>query len=304
MEARVDPACYAHRVPARGGSTGTVYELLGTEGLSRFSCRFWLPMFKNRILAALPPDELERIQPFLQPVELRLRHVLIDPNRPIDHVYFVEEGIVSVLGVMEDGTAVETVTIGNEGMVGIPVFLGTDRMAAQAFTQVSGRALRLPSEVLRKELARGGVLGRLLGLYTQAMITLIAQNSACNRVHSTEQRCARWLLLTADRAGDAFDLTQAFLSQMLGVRRATVTEIAGALQARGLIDYSRGRIAVTDRAGLEATTCECYRVIISEFDRLLGTGSIPSPLDELELSQDGISTAGDGAPRHVEGIRG
>lgn len=262
-------------------------------------------MLKNRILAALPANELERIEPFLERVDLQLRHVLIDPNRPIEHVYFVEEGIISILGVMEDGTAVETATVGNEGMVGTPVFLGTDRTAAQAFTQVSGWGHRLPVGVLREELARGGELGRLLGLYTQAMITLTAQNSACNRVHTTEQRCARWLLLTADRAGrDTFDLTQFFLSQMLGVRRATVTEIAGALQARGFIDYSRGRITVVDRAGLEATSCECYGVIISEFDRLLGSGTIPSPLDSVEVSQDGISTAGEGAPSHPQEVAG
>jgi CRP-like cAMP-binding protein len=120
-------------------------------------------MYRNRILAALPADELERINPFLERVDLQLKHVLIDPNRPIEHVYFVEEGIVSILGVMEDGTAVETATVGNEGMVGVPVFLGTDRMAAQAFTQVSGWGHRLPAEVLRQELSRGGELGRLLG---------------------------------------------------------------------------------------------------------------------------------------------
>jgi CRP-like cAMP-binding protein len=262
-------------------------------------------MLRNRILAALPAHELERIEPFLERVDLQVRHVLIDPNRPIEHVYFVEEGIVSILGVMEDGTAVETATVGNEGMVGTPVFLGTDRMAAQAFTQVSGWAHRLPADVLRQELARGGQLPRLLGLYTQAMITLVAQNSACNRVHTTEQRCARWLLLTADRAGrDTFDLTQFFLSQMLGVRRATVTEIAGGLQARGLIDYSRGRITIVDREGLEAASCECYRVIVSEFDRLLGRGTIPSPLDDVEVSEDGMSTAGAGAPHEPEAVEG
>jgi CRP-like cAMP-binding protein len=262
-------------------------------------------MPRNRILAALPPDELERMHSFLQPIQMELRQVMIDPNRPIDHVYFVEEGVVSLLGVMEDGTAVETATIGQEGMVGLPVFLGTDRTAAQAFTQVSGRALRMPVDAFREELARGGALAGLLARYTQAMITLISQNSACNRVHTTEQRCARWLLLTADRAGrDTFDLTHAFLSQMLGVRRATVTEIAGALQQRGLIDYSRGHITVVDRAGLEATSCECYRVIVSEFDRLLGTGTMPSPLDSVEVSRDGMSTAGDGAPASLQEVEG
>lgn len=254
-------------------------------------------MPKNRILAALPPEDLERIRPHLELIDLPLRLVLMDPNRPIQHAYFVEEGVVSLLGVMTDGTAVETATIGQEGMVGVPVFLGTDRMAAQAFVQVSGHAYRLPVAVLREELARGGALPGLLGRYTQAMITLLSQNSACNRVHTAEQRCARWLLLTADRAGrETVDLTHMFLSQMLGVRRATVTEIAGGLQERGLIEYTRGRIRIVDRPRLEAASCECYRVILSEFDRLLGAGTIPSPLDAVETSEDGITTVGDGAP--------
>jgi CRP-like cAMP-binding protein len=262
-------------------------------------------MHRNRILSALPREELERLAPVLEPVELKLRKVIIDPNRAIEHVYFVEEGVVSMLGVMEDGRAVETATIGNEGMVGLPVFLGTDRMPAQAFVQVSGHGYRMRAGVLRDELRRGGALPELLGKYTQAVITLLSQNSACNRVHSAEQRCARWLLLTADRAGsDTVDLTHFFLSQMLGVRRATVTEIAGALQGRGLIDYSRGRITIVDRAGLEAASCECYRVIVAEFDRLLGAGTIPSPLDDVEVSEDGLSTAGDGAPHDPEPARG
>ncbi len=262
-------------------------------------------MPRNRILAALPPEELARIEPHLELVELPLRKVLIDPNRPIEHVYFVEEGVVSVLGVMQDGTAVETATIGHEGMVGIPVFLGAESTAAQAFAQVSGRGYRMTADALLRELEHGGAMRRLLGRFTQALITLTAQNSACNRVHSAEQRCARWLLLTADRAGqETIDLTHLFLSQMLGVRRATVTEIAGELQARGLIDYTRGRITLVDRAGLEATSCECYRVIVSEFDRLLEGRATPSPLDDLDISEAGISTAGDGAPQDPASMAG
>jgi CRP-like cAMP-binding protein len=260
-------------------------------------------MPRNRILSALPTQELDRILPALELVDLPLRHVLVDPNKAIEHVYFVEEGVVSILGVMQDGTAVETATIGYEGMLGLPVFLGADSMAAQAFTQVSGSAYRMRADALRQALEQGGALPRLLGRFTQALITLTAQNSACNRVHTAEQRCARWLLLTADRAGrETMDLTHLFLSQMLGVRRATVTEIAGGLQARGLIDYSRGRITIVDREGLEATSCECYRVILSEFDRLLENRATPSPLDEVEISEAGISTAGDGAPVDPEGV--
>jgi CRP-like cAMP-binding protein len=256
-----------------------------------------MTMPRNRILAALPVDELDRIRPALEPVDLPLRQVISDPNRPITHVYFVEEGVVSIVGVMADGAAVETATVGNEGMVGMPLFLGTDRMAAQVFVQVSGHGYRMRADAFQRELAHGGALGKRLGLYAQAMITLLSQNSACNRVHTAEQRCARWLLLTADRVGgDTMDLTHLFLSQMLGVRRATVTEIAGALQARGLIEYSRGRITVVDRPGLEAAACECYGVIASEFDRLLGGGTIPNPLESVDVSEGGMSTAGEGAP--------
>lgn len=262
-------------------------------------------MPKNRILAALPPEELARIQPHLELMELPLRRVLIDPNRPIEHVYFVEEGVVSILGVMQDGTAVETATIGYEGMVGLPVFLGAESMAAQAFAQVSGSGYRMTADALVRELEHGGALRRLLGRFTQALITLTAQNSACNRVHTAEQRCARWLLLTADRAGrDTIHLTHLFLSQMLGVRRATVTEVAGGLQARGLIDYSRGRINIVDRAGLEETSCECYRLIQSEFDRLMEGRATPSPLDDVDISEAGITTAREGAPQDPAGMAG
>lgn len=252
-------------------------------------------MPRNRILAALPPDEQERMLSQMQLVDLELRDVVVDVNRRIDHVYFVEEGVVSVLGVMLDGTAVETATVGFEGMVGLPVFLGADSMAAQAFTQVSGKAYRMRASVLREELGRGGALSGLLGRYTQALFTLMGQSSACNRLHMAEQRCARWLLHTHDRAGtDTFDLTQLFLAQMLGVRRATVTEVAGALQDRGLIAYTRGRITVTDRPGLEAIACECYRIIASEFDRLLDGRATPNPLDQVAVSEDGKSTLATG----------
>ena len=254
---------------------------------------------RNRILAALPAADRERLRASLEPVDLELRQVVIDVNQEISHVYFVEEGVVSVLGVMEDGSAVETATVGNEGMVGLPVFLGAASMAGQAFVQVPGHGYRMPAAALREEARRGGALSELLGRYTQALFTLLSQNSACNRLHPVEQRCARWLLLTHDRVGsDTFDLTHLFLSQMLGVRRATVTEVAGALQERGLIEYSRGTITVLDRPALEAAVCECYRVIASEFDRLLGGGRpVASPLEDVSVSVGGKTTAGEPAPR-------
>ncbi|HEU4561941.1 MAG TPA: Crp/Fnr family transcriptional regulator [Longimicrobium sp.] len=207
-----------------------------------------------------------------------------------------------MLGLMDDGSAVETATIGNEGLVGVPVFLGAMQMAGQAFAQVPGEAYRLPAGALREEVRRGSALATLLGRYTQALFTLVAQSSACNRKHAVEQRCARWLLMTHDRVpGDTFELTQHFLSQMLGVRRATVNEAAAALQERGLIDYTRGRITIIDRAGLEAAACACYAIIRNEFARMLEGRETPSPLDGVQVSEGGSSTAGDGAPDHADG---
>lgn len=252
---------------------------------------------RNRILAAVAQDEWERLEARLHRVELAARQVLIDPHETIRYVYFPEGAVVSILGLMEDGSAVETATVGNEGMVGVPVFLGAMQMAGQAFVQVPGPAWRMSAGDLREEARRGSTLAQLLGRYTQALFTLVAQSSACNRKHSTEQRCARWLLLTHDRVdGDTFDITQLFLSQMLGVRRATVNEAATALQEQRLIDYVRGRMTITDRAGLEAASCPCYGVIRSEFARMLEEGAVPDALDGVRVSQDGLTTAGDGAP--------
>lgn len=258
---------------------------------------------RNRILAALPADELERLGPQLELVELELREVLIDPNQVIGDVHFVEDGVVSIVGVMADGSAVETATVGHEGMVGLPVFLGAESMPAQAFAQIPGRAYRMSAAALRDEVRRGGALAALLGRYTQALFTLVAQSSACNRLHPVEQRCARWLLMSHDRVGrDTFELTHLFLSQMLGVRRATVTEVAGELQRRGLIDYTRGRITILDRPGLERAVCECYGIVAAEFARLLDGGRVASPLDGVAVSEGGMSTAGEGAPRDGAGI--
>jgi len=186
--------------------------------------------------------------------------------------------------------------VGNEGMVGVPVYLGAMQMAGQAFVQVPGRAWRLPAGVLREEVRRGTALAGMLGRYTQALFTLVAQASACNRKHPVERRCARWLLLTHDRvAGDEFELTQLFLSQMLGVRRATVNEAAARLQERGLIEYQRGRMRIVDRAGLERAACVCYAIIRDEFDRML-TGADPPDRPGVPTSEDGKTIVGDGSP--------
>ena len=255
------------------------------------------PEPRNRILSSLPADERERVEGKLERVPLELRRVLFEPNQPIHDVWFPVDAVVSIVGVMDDGSAIETATVGCEGMVGVPVFLGAGQMAGQAFAQVSGDAWRMSAAALRDEVRRGGVLPRLLGRYTQALFTLVAQSSACNRKHSVEQRCARWLLLTHDRVpGDTFDLTQLFLSQMLGVRRATVSEAATGLQARGLIEYSRGRMTVLDRPGLEEAACGCYGIIRAEFGRMLDGMDLPSALDGVQVSEAGFTTVGDGSP--------
>ncbi|MFN2565650.1 MAG: Crp/Fnr family transcriptional regulator [Gemmatimonadaceae bacterium] len=251
---------------------------------------------RNRILRALPEEEYARLAPALERVCMESRQLAFDVDRPIDYVYFPEDCVVSIVGVTAEGSAVETASVGREGMVGLPVFLGVESTPAQAFCQIPGEALRLDTGTLQREAARDGQLRRILNRYTQALFTAVAQASACNRLHTMRQRCARWLLQTQDRVGkDEFPLTQRFLSQMLGVRRATVTEAARSLQHAGLITYVHGRITVRDRPGLERVSCECYAIIRRELERLLEGRTTPSPLDGLRVSVAGLSTAGDGA---------
>jgi CRP-like cAMP-binding protein len=174
------------------------------------------------------------------------------------------------VALAEDSTAIEVATVGKDGMVGLPVYLGADRTASQAICQVPGTAWRIEAEAFRDEVNSSRRLHGLLQAYTLALLTLMAQTAACNRIHSMEQRCARWLLIARDRVGvDEFPMTQECLAQLLGVRRATVTGAASVLQKAGWIRYRRGHIAVVDRDGLEAACCRCYRTIIDEFDRLL-----------------------------------
>lgn len=251
--------------------------------------------YQNRILAALPEAEREPLLRGLQPEQLTLGRVIFDLNKPATCVCFVECGVVSIVSVFSNVSAVETATVGPEGMVGLQLFLGAEQMAAQAFVQVSGTGWIVPRERFLDVLPRAPALRQLLGRYTQALITQMAQASACNRKHSMEERCARWLLMTADRAGDSFDLTQQFLSQMLGVRRASVTVAAGMLQKAGMIDYTRGRIHIVDREKLEQASCECYTVIRYEEQRLTGNGEVPpDPLELVAASADGNTMTGDG----------
>jgi CRP-like cAMP-binding protein len=222
----------------------------------------------NFLLAALPDATYELLLPFLERVPLPFREVLQEPNKLMPYVYFPLSGVVSQVVIMEDGTVVEVATIGNEGVVGLPIFWGGDTIPAQYFVQVPGEALRMSSQRF-KELSRSVEQVRtMLEFYTQAIFVFVAQSAACNRTHSIKQRCARWLITTQDRVGaDQFPLTQEFLGQMLGVRRAGVNEVATELQHDGLIDYNRGTITITNRQGLEEQACECYHVIRNEFRR-------------------------------------
>lgn len=231
----------------------------------------FLSPIHNRLLASLPEEEIKRLQPYLEPVSLNLKQELYQPNEPIDFVYFPLEGVCSLLSLTSEGELIEVGTVGNEGMVGLPVFLGAKQIPGVAMSQIPGSALRMRAADLRTRVTPGTALYDALHRYTQALFNLISQSALCNGVHSIEQRCCRWLLLTHDRVGtDKFPLTHEFLSQMLGVRRAGVSEVAARLQNAGFISYTYGKIIIMDRAGLEATSCECYALIKAEFDRLIG----------------------------------
>ena len=226
---------------------------------------------RNRLLAALPAEERARLLARLEPVYPRMKEIIYDANQPIEHVLFPNSGVFSVLTIMPDGAAIEVATVGNEGMIGLPVFLGAGSAPQRVFSQIPGESLRMAAEVFKTEIARGGMLQSVLQHYTQALLNQLAQSAACNRLHSVEQRCARWLLTMHDRVDpDDFPITQEFLAQLLGVRRATITELAGRLQQAGLIRYRRGHVMIAGRPGLEAIACECYRITRAELDRLLG----------------------------------
>jgi CRP-like cAMP-binding protein len=226
----------------------------------------------NRLLSALPEADFERLKGQLRTRDGEQKYVLADSGDPIDEVYFPVDAVVSILTRMDDGASVEIATIGNEGLVGVSVAWGAETMNPKEFAtvQVPGSIVTMSREAFREEVKRQGPLASLVERYTQAFFTQVSQQVACNGLHSVEQRCARWLLLTQDRAGtDEFPMTHEFLSQMLGVRRATVTVTAGILQKAGFVQFSRGRVAIVDREGLENATCECYAVTREVYDRLL-----------------------------------
>lgn len=224
---------------------------------------------RNGLLAALPEAELERLGADLQLVDLGLRQLLYEVDQPITAVYFPVDCVVSVVRVLDEEMPIEVSTVGGEGMAGLPAFLGADTSPTRSFCQVPGRALQLEVPALRRHLDGDTALAGLLLRYTQVVMAELAQNVACNQLHNTEERCARWLAQTDDRVeGDVFPMTQDFLAQMLGVRRATVSLSARLLQQAGLIRYSRGRITVVDRDGLHAAACSCYRTLQREIAKL------------------------------------
>ena len=225
---------------------------------------------QNHLLALLPKSESERLYPFLELVELPLGEALYESGDRLNHVYFPTTAIVSLLYVMEDGASAEIAVVGNEGIVGIALFMGGETMPNRAVVQSSGHAYRLKGQLLKEEFNRAGALQHLLLRYTLALLSQMAQTAVCNRHHSVDQQLCRWLLLSLDRLpSNDLNMTQELIANMLGVRREGVTEAAGKLQGAGLIHYHRGRITVLDRPGLEARVCECYEVVRQEFRRLL-----------------------------------
>lgn len=225
----------------------------------------------NRLLAGLPHDELARLLPELKAVTFASGDIAYESGVQLNYVYFPTSCVVSLVYTMTSGVTAEMGLVGNEGVVGIALFMGGDTVPNQAVIQIAGNAIRMKAETLLQEFRRGGPLQALLLRYTQGLLTQISQTAVCNRVHSVDQRLCRWILLCHDRLkSDELLMTQEFISNMLGGGRQSVTVAAGRLQDAGLIHYARGRIKILDRPGLEAAACECYQVVKAEVDRLSG----------------------------------
>ena len=225
---------------------------------------------QNHLLAALPATEFERLALHLERVPMLLGQTLYEPGGQLQHVYFPTTAIVSLLYVLESGASAEIAGVGNEGVLGISLFMGGDTTPSSAVVQTAGHGYRLPGRLLKEEFNRGGLMQRLLLRYTQALLTQMCQTAACNRHHSIEQQLCRWLLLTLDRLpSNELIMTQELVAGALGVRRESITEAAGNLQRAGIVRYRRGHIAVLERSGLEASACECYAVVKKELARLL-----------------------------------
>jgi CRP-like cAMP-binding protein len=237
--------------------------------------------FQNHLLAALPAAEFKRLEADLELVQMPLGDVLYESGCKLHHVYFPTTSIISLLYVLEDGASAEIAVVGNEGILGISLFMGGDTTPSRAVVQSAGWGYRLKAHLMKEEFKRAGPLMYLLLRYTQALITQMTQTAVCNRHHSIEQQLCRWFLLSLDRlSGHSLTMTQDLIANNLGVRREGVTEAAGKLQRAGYIRYSRGHITVLDRPGLEVRVCECYQVVKLEFDRLL-TEILPGDPDQV-----------------------
>ena len=228
------------------------------------------PRPKNKLLSCLPRADFARIRPHLRTVPVAARQILHPRNEPIREIFFPNGGVASVTAVMRDGAMVEIATIGDEGLVGINAFFGTAQMSGEAMMQVPDTTAEVMSvQAFRTELARRGAFYNCIELYSQGLVILMMQSTACMALHTVQERCCRWLLMTHDRIHrDDFLLSHEFLAMMLGSTRPTVTVVAGAIQKAGLIKYSHGRMTILDRRGLEAASCECYATVKEHFDRL------------------------------------
>lgn len=246
---------------------------------------------QNHLLAALLDAEYDRIAPQLELVPLLLGDVLYEPGEKLQHIYFPTTSIISLHYLLENGGSSEIAGVGNEGALGISLFMGGDSTPSRAVVQTGGHAYRLKSHLLMEEFNRAGPVLRLLLRYTQALITQMSQTAVCNRHHSVVQQVCRWLLLTLDRLpSNELTMTQELIANMLGVRREGVTEAAGKLQTLGYIRYRRGHITVLNRAGLEGTVCECYNVVKKEFARLLS--DVRQRQDDLPIARRGVTHLG------------
>ena len=229
---------------------------------------------QNRLLSGIQDAELERLLPNLEVVTLKLGEVLYESGERMDYVYFPTTAIISLLYIMENGATAEIGVVGNDGLVGIAIFMGGDTTPNRAVVQSAGRTLKIRSENMKEEFTRGGRFHNLCLRYTQALITQISQTAVCNRLHSLDQQLCRWLLLSHDRLpSDRLIMTQDLIANMLGVRREGVTHAAKRLQTAGYISYVRGDMSIIDREGLESCVCECYQVVREEYDRLFPIGS-------------------------------
>ena len=267
-----DPQHATSRAGGAGSSDGSTTRPAMTPEQEGFAAAHGAE--QNRLLRALPLEEYARLVPQLTPVRLGFKQVLVEPDTPIRDVYFPRDGVASIIAVEQEGDPVEVGTIGPDGLIGIPVLHSAESMPYRVFVQIPGHAWRLSADAFRQIVDERPAVRHLLLRYAQYFTDQVSQSVACNQLHTLDERCARWLLMTHDRVeGDSFELTHEFLSYMLGVRRAGVTVAMGVLQAANVIQYTRGRITVLDRPRLEEASCGCYHITRAQLQRLLGGAS-------------------------------